>query len=166
VTPKEAPKKRKVVSFDKDLDINTPKKRLRRDTQKGSQYRGPIVYGTRSADRKSLKRKPKEREIEHGTESGDVPDSDSELENVYASKITASKPTSDLAQTDGGDDPLPLHESLARSTRQRTKETKRRHIPEDETPEMRDGRTIFVGNLPLEILSKNVRISFVYAEIP
>jgi len=78
---------------------------------------------------------------------------------------TPSESIEKVTQYDEGDDAPPLHESLSRSTKQRAKATKRKHVPEDETPEMRDGRTIFVGNLPLEVLSKNVCTAFVYAEI-
>jgi len=52
-----------------------------------------------------------------------------------------------------------VHESLMKYTK---KQTKKKHVRDDETREMRDRRTIFVGNLPLEILSKKVRIFFFF----
>ena len=52
-----------------------------------------------------------------------------------------------------------VHESLMKHTK---KQTKKKHVRDDETREMRDRRTIFVGNLPLEILSKKVRIFFFF----
>ena len=162
-TIKEVPKKRKVVSSDKDLFTNTPKKRIRRDAQKEPKSGSP--NRTHSADKSSRERKlgkAKQKEIAHEIESGD---DYSDLGNADAPNPTPSKSIEKVTQTDERDDAPPLHESLSRSTKQRTKATKRKHVPEDETPEMRDQRTIFVGNLPLEVLSKNVCTAFVYAEI-
>lgn len=101
------------------------------------------------SDKKS---KDKQKEIEHKAEDDDDFGSDnSDLENAYFSKTTL-KPTNTVAQTHEVENAIPVHESLTRSMKQR------RHLPEDETADMRDQRTIFVGNLPLEVLSKKVCI--------
>jgi len=52
-----------------------------------------------------------------------------------------------------------VHESLTKTTKKEMA-SKKIYLRGDETTEMRDRRTIFVGNLPLEILSKKVRILF------
>jgi nucleolar protein 12 len=88
-----------------------------------------------------------------------------DIENARAS---ASAPTSvsddgcedsERDEENGGPSTL-LHESLANDPKKRTKQKTRKHVPEDETPDMRDRRTIFVGNLPLDVLSKKVNQVF------
>ena len=65
-----------------------------------------------------------------------------------------------LENNEEGDYQL-VHESLTKPTKKQTVPTKKKYVrDDDETREMRDRRTIFVGNLPLEILSKKVRIFF------
>lgn len=49
-----------------------------------------------------------------------------------------------------------VHESLTKKDKKvRTPKTK--YVPSEETAELRDQRTIFVGNLPIEVASKKVR---------
>ncbi|KAF9533101.1 hypothetical protein CPB83DRAFT_758389 [Crepidotus variabilis] len=89
----------------------------------------------------------------------DYESDDSGLENAYlaksapqSSKTPVDKDLSDADEED--QDPTTLvHESLSKSTKRRMK-PKKTVAPLDETPELRDQRTIFVGNLPLDVASK------------
>lgn len=55
---------------------------------------------------------------------------------------------------------LPVHESLSKSGRKKgTRGKKVKYVPEGETPEMRDTRTIFIGNLPVDIITSKVSSS-------
>jgi hypothetical protein len=52
-----------------------------------------------------------------------------------------------------------VHESVAEiSGKGRRLSAKTKHVPEDETSGQRDARTIFVGNLSVEISQKKVRL--------
>jgi nucleolar protein 12 len=74
-----------------------------------------------------------------------------------------------MAAEDSGDDPSeesdedadfspPIHESLTVKKDQRISHSvgKRKHAPSDETSEKRDARTIFIGNLPVEVAKSKV----------
>ena len=56
------------------------------------------------------------------------------------------------------DRPLPVHESLGKSKHNKKKEStkKKKYVPDDETREERDARSIFVGNLPVQIVKDRV----------
>ncbi|KAH6888797.1 hypothetical protein BKA70DRAFT_1390075 [Coprinopsis sp. MPI-PUGE-AT-0042] len=57
-------------------------------------------------------------------------------------------------EKDGEDDTL-VHESLrSEKGKKSSGKAKQKVVPEDETPEQRDKRTIFVGNLPLSVAQK------------
>jgi len=49
-----------------------------------------------------------------------------------------------------------VHESLMEESKSKHKSKKQKYVPPDETPAQRDQRTIFVGNLSLEIAQKRV----------
>jgi RNA recognition motif-containing protein len=49
-----------------------------------------------------------------------------------------------------------VHESLKESSSKDKASAKLKYAPADETPEQRDARTIFVGNLPIEVAQKKV----------
>ncbi|KAF8967173.1 hypothetical protein BDZ97DRAFT_1656759, partial [Flammula alnicola] len=46
-----------------------------------------------------------------------------------------------------------IHESLSKKNK-KVRASKTKHVPQEETPELRDQRTVFVGNLPIELASK------------
>lgn len=51
--------------------------------------------------------------------------------------------------------PLPIHESLLRQATQAPRAAKK-YVPADETKEQRDARTIFIGNLPSQVVKLKV----------
>ncbi|OCH91899.1 hypothetical protein OBBRIDRAFT_727978 [Obba rivulosa] len=50
-----------------------------------------------------------------------------------------------------GDAPQLVHESVSKGAKKGAGRKKKRFIPEDETPQRRDARTIFVGNVAIEV---------------
>jgi nucleolar protein 12 len=65
-------------------------------------------------------------------------------------------------ELDDGIDPSQLvHESMSKPAgkgKSSRLAAKSKHIPEDETPDQRDARTIFIGNLSVEVAQKKVRL--------
>lgn len=72
---------------------------------------------------------------------------------------TGSEDGSD-ASNDEGDPSRLIHESLSRrnTSRSNGQSTKTKYIPQDETPERRNARTIFIGNVPVEVVKGRVRM--------
>ena len=65
--------------------------------------------------------------------------------------------------SDADADPAALvHESLKPGGKSKSRSGKQKYVPEDETPEKRDQRTVFVGNLPLAVASKRVRLVSIF----
>lgn len=101
--------------------------------------------------------KGKDKEVE-----SDSDEDNEDLENNYLNhkdKATAPAPESKVDASDDEDvDPGTLvHESLQKSAKKKNSRTpKVKVIPADETSEQREQRTIFVGNVALEVASKKV----------
>jgi len=118
----------------------------------------------KSAKRSSLKsthtktsRKGKEKDAvveEDGSEDN------SDLENTYMhEKISPGPEAHEDADSDREADASTLvHESVKKDGKKKAKALKKKSVLQGDTPELRDQRTIFVGNLPLEVASKNVSV--------
>lgn len=107
---------------------------------------------TQKKSTKPGKGKAKETE----TDSDDEKDEDN-LEATYLKNQAVSKPDVDKdgSDSDGEEDGNAtnlVHESVKKSPKKRVPKVK--YVPQEETSELRDRRTIFVGNLPLEVASK------------
>lgn len=79
----------------------------------------------------------------------------------YHDPLEHSAPAADDSDAPDGDHgPSQLvHESIAKSSKKgKAASTKSKFIPGDETAEQRDARTIFVGNLSVEVAQKRVRL--------
>ena len=50
-----------------------------------------------------------------------------------------------------------VHESVAVGDKSKTVSGKVKYAPQEETPEQRDARTVFVGNVPVEVVKSKVR---------
>lgn len=73
------------------------------------------------------------------------------------SATVQSEAESVSGDSEGEGDPTTLvHESLSSKSKAPKKKTK--FVPEDETPEQRNQRTIFIGNLPVDVAQKKVRV--------
>ncbi|KAF8195586.1 hypothetical protein BJ912DRAFT_957479 [Pholiota molesta] len=89
--------------------------------------------------------------------------------NYLNGKSTApAAPKSDdgegLGSDEEGDPSKLVHESLTKKNK-KARTPKAKHVPKEETPEQRDQRTIFVGNLPIELASKKIE-SIRFRSIP
>ncbi|KAF5328145.1 hypothetical protein D9758_016717 [Tetrapyrgos nigripes] len=64
----------------------------------------------------------------------------------------------DDEEEDAADAPPPQHESLSSKSKKKKEKSKpkrkEKYVPEGETPEQRDARTIFIGNLSLEVAQR------------
>ena len=84
---------------------------------------------------------------------------DEEKPHLEAAHLHFKQDTGQLAEDEEGDDSGTLrlvHESLVEKSKLKHKSKKQKYVPPDETPAQRDQRTIFVGNLSLEIAQKRV----------
>lgn len=149
---KVATPKKKVV------DVKSPKEKKQKEETK------------KKADKKSDKKvKGKGKEV--AVESDE---DDEELENAYLTGRVAGVPTAakEGEGVDGSgkedddhedeDDEAPanlVHESLEKKTK-KVRAARTKFVPQDETSEQRDLRTIFIGNLPLETASKKVCVMY------
>jgi nucleolar protein 12 len=108
----------------------------------------------------------------------DASDSDDAgLEDAYLAKAVKPAPSKTSALSDEdtfksddkeGDDVVPIHESVAKEKRKRDRKSgarKEKYVPADETPAMRNARTIFIGNVPAEATKSRVRHSSLIAMI-
>lgn len=60
-----------------------------------------------------------------------------------------------------------IHESLQKGAKSKKKDKSESHtkyVPPDETPEQRNARTIFVGNVPVDVLKSRVCSSLYLSE--
>ena len=73
-----------------------------------------------------------------------------------ANEEVASSSDSD----DEGDPSTLVHESLLKGKQHKDNGSmsKRKYVPPEETPERRNARTIFVGNVPVEVAKSRVRV--------
>jgi len=102
-------------------------------------------------------RKGKEKNAELVEE--DDTDDNSDLENTYMYEKSSPGPEAhEDADSDKGDAITLIHESVKKDGKKKPKALKKKVVLQDDTPELRDQRTIFVGNLPLEVASKSVSI--------
>ena len=80
---------------------------------------------------------------------------------AYRDPPEHNRPTDDDSDTSDGDNDAShlTHESVAKTPKKiKAVSTKSKFVPPDETTEQRDARTIFIGNLPVEVAQKRVRL--------
>ena len=80
---------------------------------------------------------------------------------AYRDPPEHNRPTDDDSDASNGDNDAShlTHESVAKTPKKiKAVSTKSKFVPPDETAEQRDARTIFVGNLPVEVAQKRVRL--------
>ncbi|KAI0771411.1 hypothetical protein BC629DRAFT_1442025 [Irpex lacteus] len=111
----------------------------------------------KSSDKKAKSRKAassdSEAEPENAGESKQR-DTLSEDEDAVAGPSTSATPRSnDDSESDEEGDPSKLiHESLLKDNKSKGG-AKKKYVPAEETPEQRDARTIFIGNVPTEVVT-------------
>ncbi len=109
------------------------------------------------------KAKQVEKEVDGEEEDGDEDEDNDDLEESYAAKksgTAAAASQSALLGDDGSDEEF-VHETLAKDIKAKAKKDrgkkKDKWVPEGETSEERDKRTIFVGNVDVEVVKNKVR---------
>ncbi|KAK0504413.1 hypothetical protein EDD18DRAFT_1133573 [Armillaria luteobubalina] len=99
--------------------------------------------------------KKNQKTVKHTVEVAiDNDENDDELEDTYAK--TKEARTEKDGESESDEDPSKLvHESIAQTTLSTGRASqKRKFVPSDETQDQRDLRTIFVGNLTIEVAQK------------
>lgn len=105
-----------------------------------------------TSEKKALKAKsPKTYKTSTGTSSDKV----AEDEGPAEAEDDAEAQSGDGSESDSSQ--VPVHESLTKKSKKSSR--KHKFVPEAETAEQRDARTIFVGNLPAEIVKNRVRLT-------
>jgi nucleolar protein 12 len=159
-------KKDSTAAKRKHDDENEGKDGLRLKRAKVVVAKEPVVPSTEKSFKEPKRPKindtrEKPVKVTKGKGKGAKLDSDDEdnLEHNYQDSKSGQLPTlsgEGSSADEDGDDPTTLvHESLKKSAK-KAKGPKAKHVPQTETPELRDQRTIFVGNLPIEVASKTV----------
>ncbi|KAK0202188.1 hypothetical protein DFS33DRAFT_1276945 [Desarmillaria ectypa] len=117
--------------------------------------------GKQSKVPKSIKR---QKIVKDTKISADNDDND-ELEDAYAKSKEVQ--TGKGVESESDEDPSKLvHESVARSVTSTGRPSqKRKFVPSDETQEQRDLRTIFVGNLSIEVAQKKSALKQLHRHI-
>lgn len=59
-----------------------------------------------------------------------------------------------------GDPSTLVHESLVNGSKGKGKKASAKYVPQEETPEQRDARTIFVGNVSVDVAKSRVRLAY------
>lgn len=164
--PKESSKKRKIQA---EKDVDTPSKRAKSSPQKLEQTSSDklkiVVQNDQKSEKVGKPRKKNGKGKERAKDSVDEyeGEDDDDIENAYAAGKSIQKTTGeDFEDNDksySNDDEAPtmlIHESLQKNMKKISRTPKQKYVPEDESPNQRDQRTIFVGNLPIELASKKV----------
>ena len=87
-----------------------------------------------------------------------------DIPHASGSSAAHVPPASSVADSDVDDEGDPsqlVHESLVPGGKHKHGGHKTKYVPEGETSEQRDARTVFVGNVPLEVMKSKVRLPFV-----
>ncbi|QRV77970.1 RNA recognition motif protein [Ceratobasidium sp. AG-Ba] len=115
-------------------------------------------------DRSKEKRAKKPKKAIQPADEPSDEDNDPSLEDSYRQpRPTAAKPPSkpvQESQSGSGSDsdsdaPPPVYESLLPQNERTSR--KQKYVPEGETPEQRDARTIYIGNLPASAANNSAR---------
>ena len=101
-------------------------------------------------DKKKKKRRATETVVSEGEDEGEAVEDNEQT------------PPPD-SEEDKGEYVPPVHESLARAAGPNSASSSkknRKHVPPDETPDQRDSRTVFVGNVPSQVMATKVSWRF------
>jgi len=86
-------------------------------------------------------------------EDGEKPDLEAAQDT---GQLAEDEEEEDDERDDDSDKSNLVHESLMEKSKSKYKSKKQKYVPPDETPAQRDQRTIFIGNLSLEVAQKRV----------
>ncbi|KAG6856357.1 hypothetical protein H0H87_005344 [Tephrocybe sp. NHM501043] len=144
-----APSKKRKSAVSEIASTPEPKKRAKPSPSKAQATPKNSKDQKKPKDKKNAKGKAKEVE-------SDAEDENSELENAYlgAQKSSAVNDDSDGNDSHEEDGPPIEHETVKKAKKASRSGPKVKFVPEGETPERRDQRTIFVGNLSVDVAQK------------
>lgn len=158
-TAQHTPQKRKNAIASEELKTNSKKRRVSTD-------KTPVDDSTpkkqkKEKDSKKKNGKGKEIEVVHEDTSEDQQnagaDGDDDVEDIQSPLQEKGVAESD-SDTDADAEP-PQHETLQKTNKKKSATKKVKYVPEGETREQRDMRSIFVGNLPVAIVKSKVCVT-------
>ena len=156
-----SPKKPKLGSLEgSDVGSNSVVRHEVRKEKKTKGDQGPVP--------EVVKTKAKSREKVKKDKRGKKPVLEPAVSEDEAVNPSGRDPPSPDPEEDDGEYVPPVHESLARAPRPDPTSSKRskKYVPPHETPDQRNSRTIFVGNVPFQIISSKASRSFIPTESP
>lgn len=143
-------------------EMKRPRRQDRPDLKKTAMISESAGREDRSVSRKG-KVKEQERTSKKAEQAGSSEDENdaSGLEIAYTGgKIALKEDIADTKHSDEEGDPSQLvHETIAKSSKARNIGSKSKYSPPDETQEQREARTIFVGNLSVEVAQKKASLT-------
>ncbi len=149
-----SPRKRKLDPENLEIHSALPKRVKESTDEKTSKLTTESKKGGEKVKKRKANTKGKGKEVESEEED----EEDDRLESAYleGKKPMVPEKTGDdeaeRSDNDGDLDKL-VHESLTKKDK-KTRAPKTKYVPSEEVAEQRDQRTIFVGNLPIEVASK------------
>lgn len=151
-------KKRKLEDHKQATQVKRPKSNT--PVAPGDKEDQTPKVRTSASKKLKARTKPKEPEEEEDDEDN------SDIENAYLREKGGEKPDpkdkpieeeESNDEDEEGDPSQLVHESLTGKGKSKSKRgSKQKYVPPDETPDQRDQRTIFIGNLSLEVAQKRV----------
>ena len=118
-----------------------------------SSSKTPVTKVTREKASKNVEESESEDEEDGGEGVGEDSGADDKSDSDEEEDATSD--------SDGEGDPSKLvHESLQKGaqTKGQSRHGKQKFVPSKETPEQRDARTVFVGNVAVEVTKSRVRV--------
>ncbi|KAI0263998.1 hypothetical protein BC834DRAFT_885008 [Gloeopeniophorella convolvens] len=164
--PKNAEKKRRRDAVDAATNKVKRKKSAESNEHVSAQTASPSTSSPAKSPKKSKEAKEKKRSKKNPTPRGDTDESDDEendpgLEDAYERKTRSGKQATvaDADKDDGGssssgseaDASELVHETVTKDKRSKARSKHASQTPPDETKEQRDARTIFLGNVSVEV---------------
>ena len=149
--PKRSTKKAKLGLYDGSDAGSTPAMKPKAEKKKKTKELIPEVVKSKgkSAEKEALiDKKGKIKQAAEPVVSGGEDEEDSE-----------QNPSSSDTEEDDGEYVPPVHESLAGAAALNStslSKKSKKYVPPDETPDQRDSRTIFVGNVPPQVMTTKV----------
>ena len=154
---KRSTKRAKLALHDNDSAFSalvTKSKPEKREKTKGDKDPMPEVIETKGEKRVAKGKKSKKKQTNKPVVSEDEGEGDDEEVDDKN-----QNPSSSDSEEDGGEYVPPVHESLAGGPGANSappSKKSRKYVPPDETPGQRDSRTIFVGNVPSQVMTTKV----------
>jgi len=146
--PKRSTKKAKLGLYDGNDAGSTSAMKLKTEKKKKTKELMPEAKGKSAEKEAVIDKKGKNKQASKPVASGGENEEDSE-----------QNPSSSDSEDDDGEYVPPVHESLATAAApDSTPSSKKnkKYVPPGETPDQRDSRTIFVGNVPSQVMTTKV----------